>query len=312
MRSEAARTKALLARLRAGEVLLADGATGTMLQGVGLEAGQAPERWVLEQPDRIRALHRSYVDAGSDLILTCTFGGTRYRLASHGLADRVVEVNRRAAELAREIARESTRESAGKEVYVVGDMGPTGQLLHPLGPLTPQEVADAYAKQAAGLVEGGVDLLLIETMSDLSEAEAAIAGARRVSDLPIACTFSFDTHGRTMMGLRPGMVAQRIGPQVEAVGANCGRDPSEYPDIIRAMRQALLKVSPRTILWAKPNAGLPRLVEDTVAYDATPEQMGQITLELRQAGAQVFGGCCGTTPAHLAAMAEALRSGDNT
>jgi methionine synthase I (cobalamin-dependent) len=308
MRSEATRTKALLARLRAGEVLLADGATGTMLQGVGLDAGQAPELWVLKQPDRIRALHRSYVDAGSDLILTCTFGGTRYRLASHGLADQVVEVNRRAAELAREIAREI----AGEEVYVVGDMGPTGQLLQPLGPLTPQEVADAYAEQATGLEEGGVDLLLIETMSDLGEAEAAIAGARRVSDLPIACTFSFDTHGRTMMGLRPGMVAQRIGPQVEAVGANCGRDPSEYPDIIRAMRQALAQVSPRTILWAKPNAGLPRLVEDTVAYNATPEQMGQITLELRQAGAQVFGGCCGTTPAHLAAMAAALRSGDST
>jgi methionine synthase I (cobalamin-dependent) len=304
MRNQPARTKALLARLRAGEVLLADGATGTMLQGVGLDAGQAPELWVLEQPDRIRALHQSYVDAGSDLILTCTFGGTRYRLESHGLADRVVELNRRAAELAREIARDA--------VYVVGDMGPTGQLLQPLGPLTPQEVADAYAEQATGLVEGGVDLLLIETMSDLGEAGAAIAGARRVSDLPIACTFSFDTHGRTMMGLRPGMVAQRIGPQVEIVGANCGRDPAEYPDIIRAMRQALAQVSPRTILWAKPNAGLPHLVDDTVAYDATPEQMGQITLELRQAGAQVFGGCCGTTPAHLAAMAQALRSGDDT
>jgi methionine synthase I (cobalamin-dependent) len=304
MRNLPTRTKALLARLRAGGVLLADGATGTMLQGVGLDAGQAPELWVLEQPDRIRALHRSYIEVGSDLILTCTFGGTRYRLEGHGLADRVVEVNRRAAELAREVA--------GDEVFVVGDMGPTGQLLQPLGPLTVQEVADAYAEQATGLVEGGVDLLLIETMSDLGEAEAAIAGARRVSDLPIACTFSFDTHGRTMMGLRPETVAQRIGPYVEAVGANCGRDPAEYPDIIRAMRTALAQVSPKTILWAKPNAGLPRIVEDTVAYNATPEEMGQIMLELRQAGAQVFGGCCGTTPAHLAAMAEALKSGDDT
>jgi 5-methyltetrahydrofolate--homocysteine methyltransferase len=308
MRNDSIRTVALLARLRAGGTLLADGATGTMLHGVGLDAGQAPELWVLEQPDRIRALHQSYVDAGSDMLLTCTFGGTRYRLESHGLAGRVIEVNRRAAELAREIAREF----AGDRVFVVGDMGPTGQLLQPLGPLTPQEVADAYAEQATGLAEGGVDLLLIETMSDLGEAEAAIDGARRVSDLPIACTFSFDTHGRTMMGLRPETVAQRIGPQVEIVGTNCGRDPAEYPAIIRAMRNALKQVAPRTILWAKPNAGLPRLVDDTVTYDATPEQMGQITLELRRAGAQVFGGCCGTTPAHLAAMAGALRSKDDT
>jgi len=303
MAKKPTRSETLLSRLRAGEVLLADGATGTMLQGVGLEAGQAPELWVLQQPDRIRALHQSYVDAGSDMILTCTFGGTRYRLKSHGLVDRVVEINRRAAEL----ARESAREIAGDSVFVVGDMGPTGQLLQPLGPLTPQEVADAYAEQATGLVAGGVDLLLIETMSDLGEAEAAIAGARRVSDLPLACTFSFDTHGRTMMGIRPEMVAQRIGPWADAVGANCGRDPAEYPAIIRAMRSALEQVAPETILWAKPNAGLPRIVEDTVAYDATPEQMGQITLELREAGVQVFGGCCGTTPAHLAAMAQALK-----
>jgi methionine synthase I (cobalamin-dependent) len=303
MRKQPARTEALMARLRAGKLLLADGATGTMLQGVGLDAGQAPELWVMEQPDRIRALHQSYVDAGSDMILTCTFGGTCYRLESHGLADRVVELNRRAAELAREVA--------GDEVFVAGDMGPTGQLLQPLGPLTTLEVADAYAEQATGLARGGVDLLLIETMSDMGEAEAAIAGTRSVSNLPIACTFSFDTHGRTMMGLRPGMVARRIGPHVQFVGANCGRDPAEYPEIIRAMRQALKQVSPRTILWAKPNAGLPHLVEDTVGYDATPEQMGQITLELREAGAQVFGGCCGTTPAHLAAMAQALRIGDN-
>jgi 5-methyltetrahydrofolate--homocysteine methyltransferase len=193
----------------------------------------------------------------------------------------------------------------------VGDMGPTGQLLQPLGPLTQQDVADAYAEQASGLVEGGVDLLLIETMSDLGEAEAAIAGARRVSDLPLACTFSFDTHGRTMMGLRPEMVAQRIGPWVEIVGANCGRDPAEYAGIIGAMRDALAQLASNAILWAKPNAGLPRIVEDAVAYDATPEQMGQIALELRQAGAQVIGGCCGTTPAHLAAMAQALRGRDN-
>ena len=294
MRNQPIRTKALLARLRAGGVLLADGATGTMLQGVGLDAGQAPELWVLEQPDRIRALHESYVEAGSDLILTCTFGGTHYRLASHGLADRVVEVNRRAAEIAREIA--------GDKVFVVGDMGPTGQLLQPLGPLTVQEVADAYAEQATGLVEGGVDLLLIETMSDLGEAEAAIAGARRVSTLPIACTFSFDTHGRTMMGLRPAQVAQEMAPLAIGLGANCGKDPAEYVQFMEDMRA----VVEGAILWAKPNAGLPHVVGDDVVYDATPEYMAQVAQDLRQAGAQVIGGCCGTTPEHIAAKAQAL------
>jgi methionine synthase I (cobalamin-dependent) len=293
------RTQALLARLRNGSVLLGDGATGTMLQDNGLETGRIPEVWLFERPDQIRALHRAYVEAGSDLILTCSFGGTRFRLEGDGLADRVVEVNRRAAELAREVA--------GDGVFVAGDMGPTGQLLAPLGTVTAREVADAYAQQASGLVEGGVDFLLLETMSDLGEAKAAIEGARRVTDLPIFCTFSFDTHGRTMMGTQPAQVAREIGPLVEGVGANCGRDPSEYAGFLRAMRRVMPEAAPDTILWAKPNAGLPRVEEDQVVYDATPEYMGQIALQLREAGAQIIGGCCGTTPQHVAAMATALK-----
>lgn len=289
------RTDAFLARLKAGEVFLADGATGTVLQGMGLKTGLAPEVWILEQPEQIRALHRAYVQAGSDLILTCTFGGTRFRLASHGLADRVFEVNRRAAELAREVA--------GDNVLVSGDMGPTGRLLKPLGDLTFDEVADAYAEQARGLAAGGVDFFLIETMSDVAEAQAAIEGARRAAPLPISCTFSFDTHGRTMMGVKPDAVSQEIGPLVEIVGANCGRDPAEFPAFVRTMHRA----APEAVLWAKPNAGLPRIVDDTVVYDATPEYMGQIALLLREAGAQIIGGCCGTAPEHMAAMASALR-----
>jgi 5-methyltetrahydrofolate--homocysteine methyltransferase len=295
------RTERFLARLRAGEVLLADGATGTMLQHEGLEAGRVPEAWLFDRPDQIRALHRGYIQAGADIILTCSFGGTRYRLAGDGLADRVVEVNRRAAELAREVA-----EAAGSDpVFVAGDMGPTGELLKPLGQVTAEEVAAAYAEQAAGLVAGGADFLLIETMSDLGEAQAAIEGARRVtcsSSLPIICTFSFDTHGRTMMGLRPAQAASEIGPLVEGVGANCGRDPAEFPAFVQAMRGA----ARGAILWAKPNAGLPRMVDDRAVYEATPEYMAEIALQLRDAGAQVIGGCCGTTPAHIAAMAAAL------
>jgi methionine synthase I (cobalamin-dependent) len=292
------RTEAFLARLKAGEVFLADGAAGTMLQSRGLEPGEAPERWVLDRPEKIRALHRSYVEAGSDIILSCSFGGTRYRLKGHGLAGRVVEVNRRAAELAREIACEI----AGDEILIAGDMGPTGQLLKPFGPLTPEDVAAAYAEQAQGLVEGGADFLLVETMSDTGEAKAAIEGARRASDLPIFCTFSFDTHGRTMMGIRPAQAAKEIGPLVTGVGANCGRDPAEFVGFIQAMRQA----APQAILWAKPNAGLPHIEGDQVVYDATPEQMGHIAAQLREAGAQIIGGCCGTTPAHIAAISYQL------
>jgi methionine synthase I (cobalamin-dependent) len=290
------RTEAFLARLQAGDVLVADGAAGTMLQSMGLDVGVAPEVWVLERPDQIRALHQSYVEAGSDLILTCTFGGTRFRLGNHSLADRVIEVNRRAAELAREVV--------GDDVLVAGDMGPTGGLLAPLGALTVEEISYAFAEQATGLAEGDVDLLLIETMSDIDEAKAAIEGIRRVTDLPLVCTFSFDTHGRTMMGTRPETVARKVGPLVQAVGANCGRNPSEIVGVMQAMH----KEASQAVLWAKPNAGLPRMIGDDVVYDASPQQMAALCLQLQDAGAQIIGGCCGTTPAHVAAMAAALRS----
>lgn len=289
------RTERLWARLRSGEILVTDGATGTMLQNEGLEPGRVPEAWILERPDTIRALHKSYVQAGANIILTCSFGGNRYRLENDGLADRVVEINRRAAELA--------RQAAGENVFVAGDMGPTGQLLQPFGPLSPEDMRLAYAEQARGLAEGGADFLLIETMSDLGEAEAAIAGARSATPLPIVCTFSFDSHGRTMMGLTPETVAQTIGPLVDAVGANCGRDPQEYIGFIQAIR----RVVPEALIWAKPNAGLPHLVEDTVVYDATPTKMGQVALDMVEVGAQIVGGCCGTTPEHVAAVASSLK-----
>jgi 5-methyltetrahydrofolate--homocysteine methyltransferase len=292
------RTTTLLSRLDRGALLLADGACGTLLQGKGLEAGKVPEAWLFDREEQIYALHREYVQAGSEIILTCSFGGTRFRLESDGLDNRVVEVNRRAARIA--------RKAAGDLIFVAGDMGPTGQLLAPLGSVTSEQMADAYAEQVQGLVDGGIDLLLIETMSDVGEAQAAVEGARRVTDLPILCTFSFDSHGRTMMGVSPQHAARELGPLVEGIGANCGRDPDEYVGIIQAMRSA----APATILWAKPNAGLPRVVDgdvDQVVYDATPEYMARVALQLREAGAQVIGGCCGTTPAHIRAMAAALR-----
>lgn len=293
------RSNAFLAGLRAGKVLVADGATGTMLYRMGLEVGAAPERWLFEWPDQIRALHQGYVEAGADVILSCSFGGTHFRLARHGLGNRVVEVNRRAAELAREAAAAA----AGDQVFVAGDIGPSGELLAPLGKVTPDELADEFARQAEGLAQGGADLILIETMSDLGEAQAAIEGTRRVTGLPIVCTFSFDTKGRTMMGVRPQQAARAIGPLVEGIGANCGRDPAEYPAILQAMRPE----APGALLWAKPNAGLPRLEGGEAVYDASAEYMAGIARELRATGAQVIGGCCGTTPLHVAAIAAAVK-----
>jgi 5-methyltetrahydrofolate--homocysteine methyltransferase len=256
---------------------------------------------VLEEPHRVRALHQSYVEAGSDLVLTCTFGGTRFRLERDKLAGRAAEVNRTAAELARAVVAAS-QDTNGREIWVAGDMGPTGELLAPLGPLSVEEVTEAYAEQAAALEEGGADFLLIETMSDLDEAKAAIAGARSVSDLPLFCTFSFDTHGRTMMGVRPEQAAREIAPLVTGLGANCGHDPSEVVAFVHTMRQA----APQAFLWAKPNAGLPHLEGDQVVYDATPQYMAGIARQLRGAGAQVIGGCCGTTAEHILAMREVL------
>jgi 5-methyltetrahydrofolate--homocysteine methyltransferase len=248
-------------------------------------------------------LHQAYIESGADVVLTCTFGGNRYRLESHNLAGRVQVVNQRAAELAREAAATVNDQAGDTRVFVAGDIGPTGQLLQPFGLLTPEEMSTAFAEQARALAQGGVDFLLLETMSDLGEALAAIEGARSATDLPIICSFSFDHHGRTMMGLKPATVAEKLGPLVEGIGANCGQDPAETVGFITAMRQA----APDTIIWAKPNAGLPHLVDDQVVYDASPQQMAEIAVRIQGAGAQVVGGCCGTTPAHLAAMAAALK-----
>ncbi len=211
----------LLSLLTATSVLIADGATGTQLQKAGLPIGTAPEIWNLENPEAVKAHYKAYVDAGSNIILTNTFGGSRIRLEREDLQDDCVEINQKAAELAREIA--------GDKIFVFGDMGPTGQLIEPMGTLKAQDVIDAFAEQARALTEGGVDAFLIETMSDLTEAKAALRGVQQVSDLPVIVSFSFDTHGRTMMGLKPSQAVQeiwRLG--VTAVGANCG-GPSAKP-----------------------------------------------------------------------------------
>lgn len=279
-------------------VLVADGATGTMLQKAGLPPGAAPERWNLENPDAVRALYRAYLDAGADLILTNTFGGTPARLERDNLQAQVHAVNLAAAQLAREIV--------GDRALVMGDIGPTGQLLEPLGALSHADAVSGFAAQAAGLVEGGVDAILIETMSDLGEATAAIEGTRQVTDLPILVTMSFDTKGRTMMGVKPEKAAQTLWALgVAVIGANCGRTLSETLDAILKMRAAV----PEAVLMAKPNAGLPHAEGGDLVYDVTPEIMAEYAQRfVAEAGVKIFGGCCGSTPEHIRVVAAVLKN----
>jgi 5-methyltetrahydrofolate--homocysteine methyltransferase len=286
----------ILLRLKGGSIIVADGAMGTMLQAAGLPAGMAPEAWLLESPDPVRGVHSAYVEAGSNLILSCTFGGTRARLERAGLADRVAEVNRRAVEIA--------REAAGGRAYVAGDIGPLGELLAPLGKTTYEQAVDIFAEQAAALAEAQVDVLYIETMSDLNEARAAVEGAQRVgSGIPIFATLSFDRHGRTNMGVRPEQAAETLlAMGVAAVGANCGATLDMTAGAVAKMHE----VAPEATLIAKPNAGMPHMAEWQEVYDATPEDMADYARQFVATGVRVVGGCCGSTPAHIQAIAQAM------
>ncbi len=274
--------------------LVVDGATGTELFARGLQAGDAPERMNLDNPEAVYGLHRAYVDAGSDIVLTNTFGGTRYRLALHGLDSRVVEINRRAAQHARHVADEQQR-----RVLVAGSMGPTGELLVPLGALEYVDAVDAFTDQAQGLTEGGADLLWIETMSSLEEAEAAIEGARRSSDLPVAITMSFDTAGRTMMGVSGTMAGERFAALgVAAIGANCGNNLADTEAALTEIRAA----APGVPIISKANAGIPEWHGAELSYSGTPEVMAAHAHRVNIDGVQIVGGCCGNTPAHIAAI----------
>jgi 5-methyltetrahydrofolate--homocysteine methyltransferase len=280
-------------RLTTGETILADGAMGTMLQAAGLEKGHAPEEFNLTNPEKVLAVHQGYVDAGSELILTNSFGGNKYRLSKYGLGDSVYDLNRRAAEIARE---------AGA-AFVAGSMGPTGEFFAPLGTLTPEEVQETFAEQAKGLADGGVDLLVIETMSDLSEMRAAIQGAKQATDLPLVCTMTFQQKLHTIMGVSPSQAAEALaGWGAAALGANCGTGPEEVEQVLEQMKEAV----PGAFLVAKANAGVPRLVKGRTEYNATPELMAEYAGRFAQMGVTIIGACCGSTPEHIAAMARAL------
>jgi 5-methyltetrahydrofolate--homocysteine methyltransferase len=279
--------------------LLADGAMGTMLFAAGLEHGGAPELWNVDQPERVAAVHRAYLDAGAQLLLTNTFGGNRFRQELHGYQCRVAEFNRSAAALLREAV-----DASGKQALVVGDIGPTGQVLSPYGELSFQEAVEAFAEQAAALVEGGVDLIWTETMADLEEVRAAVEGVRLASqDIPIISTMTFDTHGRTMMGVTPEKAVKTLCSYgAAAVGGNCGNGPEEIIAVIEKMHAT----DPEAVLVAKANAGVPTLVAGKPVYRASPQDMAEYAVKVRLAGARIIGACCGSTPDHIRAIAEAL------
>ncbi len=282
------------------EVLLADGATGTNFFAAGLQTGDAPELWNLEEPAKVRNLHRAFVEAGSDIILTNTFGGTRNRLKLHKSQDRVAEINRAGAQLARAVA-----DGAGRPVAVAGSMGPTGDLFEPLGPLSLEAATDAFAEQALALAEGGVDLLWIETISSVEEMTAAVAGAAKTG-LPVLCTLSFDTNGRTMMGITPAQVAglaQSLDPKPMGYGGNCGIGPAELLVALANMKEA---AGANDILVAKSNCGVPEWIDGAIKYQGSPELMGEYARAAVDIGARIIGGCCGTSPEHVANMRAAL------
>jgi 5-methyltetrahydrofolate--homocysteine methyltransferase len=281
-------------------LILADGGMGTMLMELGLQFGASPELWNVEHPDRVGKVHRGYLEAGSRIILTNTFGGNRLRLGLHNLQDRVVELNRAAARLVRQEV-----EAAGGRALVAGDIGPSGGILAPLGELEPAQAVEAFAEQAGGLVEGGVDVIWIETLSSLEEVRAAVDGARRASkDIPIVATMTFDTRGRTMMGVTPEQAVKELSTWgLAAIGANCGNGPEEILGVIQKMCAA----APQATLVAKANAGVPKLEKGRAVYGAGPEEMAHYATAVADAGARIIGACCGSTPRHLAAMAAALK-----
>ena len=283
------------------EWLLLDGATGTNLFAMGLMSGEAPELWNVDEPEKVRALYDGFINAGSDLILTNSFGGSSYRLKLHDAQDRVHELNKAAALLARDCVSK-----AGRPVIVAGSVGPTGEIMAPVGSLSHDDAVAAFRTQIAGLMDGGVDVIWAETISSEEEFRA-VAEAAAAEGAPFCGTLSFDTAGRTMMGVTStafANIAQSVPAKPIGFGANCGTGAS---DLVRTVL-GITDAAPDAIVIAKANAGIPKYVDGKIEYDGTPELMARYACIVRDAGARLIGGCCGTKPEHLVAMRAALES----
>lgn len=282
-------------RLIERKLLISDGAWGTELARHGLPSGTPPEQWNIENPHAVRAVGAAYVEAGSDIILTNTFGGSRYKLTKSGLGGRVEEINRRGARL--------SVEAAGDRALVFASVGPSGEFMQPVGTVNEQEMTDCFAEQISALADGGAHGIVVETMTDLNEARAAIRAALKVCKLPVVASMTFDKGPKgfaTMMGVSPDLAAQELeNAGAKIVGANCGAGIADMVKIISAMRKAS-----SLPLWAKSNAGLPQLVDGKTVFREAPEEMSARLADLCGAGANIVGGCCGTTPDHISAFVQ--------
>jgi 5-methyltetrahydrofolate--homocysteine methyltransferase len=276
---------------------VADGATGTNLQQRGLEKGEPGEKWVLENPEQIQQLYADFIQAGSDIILTCTFGASEFLLKQHDLFDYQEQIVNKAVSLAKDTIGE-------KEVLLAGSIGPLGQLLEPFGQLSEQEAYHAYYTLSSLLAQAGVDFILIETQFDLAEAVIAINGVKSSCNLPIVCSFSFDRGTRTMMGVKPESYVQEISSQgVHGIGINCGKSIDQNLEVLSIVTQ-----NTDLPVWFKPNAGLPEMDSSgRTIYPATPEQMAEMARKAQTLGANIIGGCCGTSPAHIQAIASMIK-----
>ena len=284
--------------LAENKYLLADGATGTNLIKRGLESGKTGEDWVLENPDKITQLHKDFVAAAADIILTCSFGASRIRLKQSGLDDKFEEVNTTAVKLAKSVV-------ANSDVLVAGSIGPLGQMMKPFGILEISDAETYYAEQAEHLIKAGADLLVIETQFDINEAKAAIRGVKSAGEIALICSFSFDRGTKTMMGINPTMFMSEVKDMdLAAIGINCGKS---LEDNLNALKE--LSGTANIPIWFKPNAGLPKLdAKGIPTYTVSPEEMAGCVPRWIENGARIIGGCCGTSPQHLKALANAVKT----
>lgn len=291
--------KNIIQQLQQKKILVSDGAWGTMLQEKGLKAGDCPEEWNISHPEAVKSIATAYKEAGANIVLTNSFGGSKFKLGSFGFEDRTEAFNRTAAQL--------SKQAAGSDVFVFASVGPTGHFLVPLGITTEEQMVDNFKIQIRGLTDGGADVILIETMTDLGEASAAVKAVREVCDLPVAVTMTFDKGNqgyRTMMGTSVEQAVETfVDLGVDILGTNCGNGIEQMVEIISEFRQYTDKY-----LIAHPNAGLPKLIHGKTVFEQTAEEIANLVPDLISAGANIIGGCCGTDPGHIEAIARKIKA----